>query len=115
MATNDLIEQMGGKPASFIDLKGSAYHEQIETLIDLVNFDKKVKVIFINCFGGALNVDKVANSLIMLHNLGDKFDKPIVCRLHGEGEEESKKKLKSLLETSACRNLRIEDDYEKAV
>jgi succinyl-CoA synthetase beta subunit len=35
MATNDLIIQIGGRPANFLDLGGQAYHEQIEEIIDL--------------------------------------------------------------------------------
>jgi len=40
MATNDLIYQLGGKPANFLDLTGSAYHEQIEQMIGLLDWDR---------------------------------------------------------------------------
>jgi len=40
MATNDLIYKLGGKPANFLDLTGSAYHEQIEQMIGLLDWDR---------------------------------------------------------------------------
>lgn len=39
MATHDLIYQLGGKPANFLDMTGQAYHEQIEQMIGLQNWD----------------------------------------------------------------------------
>ena len=47
----------------------------------------------INCYGGALNVDKVASSLLVMDKVGWHLNKPAVLRLKGEGELEAKKKL----------------------
>ena len=111
MAINDFIQQVGGRPGNFLDLGGQAYHEQIEEMIYLQNGDPQIKVILINCFGGALNVDKVASSLAILFNLGVEFSKPIVCRLRGEGEEVARQKLAMI----NYDKLHVVDDYEQAV
>ena len=65
LATNDAIVNEGGQPANFSDLGGSAIHEQIDSLLHLVNSDSNVKVIFINCYGGITNIKKVFATLAM--------------------------------------------------
>jgi succinyl-CoA synthetase beta subunit len=90
LATNDMLIRFGGNPANFVDMTGQAYHEQIEQLISLFNWDDQVKVVLLNCFGGAMPVDKVANSLIAISKKSWEVQKPIVCRLRGEGEELAK-------------------------
>ena len=80
-------------------------------MLDLQNIDPQIKVMLINCFGGALNVDKVANSLAIMFEVGVDFKKPIVCRLRGEGEDIARQKLKKI----KYDNLFIVDDYEEAV
>ena len=90
MAICDLIEQLGAKPANFSDLGGQAIHEQIEALLYLLQNDPNVKVIFINVFGGILNVDKVIATLKIQIRLGI-MSKPIVIRARGlksDGAEE---------------------------
>lgn len=52
-----------------------------------------MKVILINCYGGALNVDKIASSLAVMYKVGWQLNKPAVLRLRGEGAEQAKKKL----------------------
>ena len=56
MATNDMLELKGGKSANFVDLGGSAIHEQIDTVLHILSSDPSVKVIFINCYGGLMNM-----------------------------------------------------------
>jgi len=65
LATNDAIVNAGGQPANFSDLGGSAIHEQIDSLLHLVNSDSNVKVIFITCYGGITNIKKVFATLAM--------------------------------------------------
>jgi len=59
MAANDVLATYGGKSANFVDLGGSAIHEQIDALLHLLNDEKKVRVIFINCYGGIMSMKKV--------------------------------------------------------
>lgn len=51
MASCDMIENLGGKPANFLDLSGSGSHEQIIEMLHLLNQTNNVKVIFVNIFG----------------------------------------------------------------
>jgi len=55
-----------------------------------------------------MNVDKIANSLLNVQKQGWKLQKPIVCRLRGEGEDLARQKLKKL----NSKLLHIEDDWE---
>ena len=65
----------------------------------------------INCFGGMLNVSKVASSIAIMYKAGVEFKKPIVIRLRGEGEEDARQKLREV----KFDWLYVENDYEKAV
>lgn len=63
LASNDLIEMYGGKSANFVDLGGSAIHEQIDTLLNMLNDDENVQVIFVNCYGGIMSIEKLVATL----------------------------------------------------
>ena len=90
MASNDMISVLGGQPANFADLGGSAIHESIDTLLHLLNASDKVRVIFINVYGGLMSVKKVIATLKMGLKTG-VVTKPVVIRALGnesEGTEE---------------------------
>lgn len=82
MATNDMISDFGGSPANFCDLGGSAYHEQIEQIIHMLNEDPAVNVIILTSFGGIFNVDKLAACLCNYSKFFT-YNKPIITRLRG--------------------------------
>lgn len=65
MATMDIINHYGGKPANFLDVGGSAEDEQMVEAIKLLNNDPEVESIFINIFGGILKCDNLAKSIIL--------------------------------------------------
>lgn len=56
LAANDTIAHFGGRPANFADLGGAAIHESIDSLLHILNSSAKVRVIFINCYGGITNI-----------------------------------------------------------
>ena len=85
MATNDLLALKGGNSANFVDLGGSAIHEQIDTVMYILQADARVKVIFINCYGGLMNMTKVVATLI--YALEHYLDKPVVIRTKGTGTQ----------------------------
>lgn len=72
--------------------------------------DPQIKVILVNCFGGALNIDKVVSAFELLCKVFE-FNKPIVARMKGNGSEMAKEKLYKL----KYKNLHIEDDFDLAV
>lgn len=76
----------------------------------MLNEDPKVKVILLNCFGGALNVDKIAGGLTLLfkHNI---FEKPIVARMKGNGQELAQ----TILSKINYPKLHLVDDFDQAV
>ncbi|MFM9122164.1 MAG: succinate--CoA ligase subunit beta, partial [Actinomycetota bacterium] len=52
MSTLDVVNQVGGKAANFLDIGGGANAEVMTAALDVINSDTKVKSIFINIFGG---------------------------------------------------------------
>lgn len=52
MATMDLINLNGGKPANFLDLGGGVGQSQVSAALKILESDPKVKTIFVNVFAG---------------------------------------------------------------
>ncbi|MFZ9697113.1 MAG: ADP-forming succinate--CoA ligase subunit beta, partial [Ilumatobacteraceae bacterium] len=52
MSTLDVVNQVGGSAANFLDIGGGANADQMAAALGVINFDKNVKSIFINIFGG---------------------------------------------------------------
>jgi len=89
MSTLDVINQVGGSPANFLDIGGGANADVMAGALEVINDDKKVKAIFINIFGGITRGEEVANGII--EAMGRvKLDSPIVVRLDGTNAEEGR-------------------------
>ena len=56
MASMDLIHNMHGKPACYMDLSIASSIEDVLYGLDLMEYDKRVKVVLINIFGGGADV-----------------------------------------------------------
>lgn len=93
MATMDIVKLYGGEPANFLDVGGSSSPEKIKNAMDLILRDKRVKVIFINIFGGITRCDDVALGLVQAYKELN-ISTPIVIRLTGTNEEKAKEILK---------------------
>lgn len=52
MATLDIINLNGGKPANFLDLGGGVGQKQVTAAMKILEADPKVKSIFVNVFAG---------------------------------------------------------------
>lgn len=52
MATMDLINLNGGRPANFLDLGGGVGQSQVAAALRILESDPKVKTIFVNVFAG---------------------------------------------------------------
>ena len=90
MATLDMIQDCGGRPANFCDVGGGASAERIADALEVVLSNPKVKVLFLNIMGGITRCDEVAKGLLEVRKrLG--LDKPTVIRLVGTNEEEGRK------------------------
>jgi len=64
MATMDIIQLKGGKPANFLDVGGSASTEQVRTAFEILSGSSSVKGIFVNIFGGIMKCDVIAEGVI---------------------------------------------------
>ncbi len=90
MTTMDIIQQVGGKPANFLDVSGGASEDMVAEGIKLILADPQVKAIFINIFGGILRCDILARGLLQgLEGKGSPV--PIVMRMVGTNAEEGRK------------------------
>ncbi|MEZ5204654.1 MAG: ADP-forming succinate--CoA ligase subunit beta [Acidimicrobiales bacterium] len=89
MSTVDIVNQVGGSPANFLDIGGGANAEVMAGALEVINNDPNVKSIFINIFGGITKGDEVANGIVTA--LGRvQIDAPIVIRIDGTNAEEGR-------------------------
>ncbi|MGE4551926.1 MAG: ATP-grasp domain-containing protein [Desulfovibrionaceae bacterium] len=86
MATMDLLNFSDLPAANFLDLGGGADAARMRTAFQLLFAHPRVRLIFLNLFGGILSCEKVA--LAMREALDGKAPrKPIVARLSGNSAE----------------------------
>jgi succinyl-CoA synthetase beta subunit len=86
MATMDLIRHVGGRPANFLDVGGSAAAEKVAAAFRLLLSDEKVKGVFINIFGGIMKCDVIAQGILEAARTVS-LGVPIVVRLEGTNVE----------------------------
>ena len=82
MSTLDVVNQVGGTAANFLDIGGGANADVMASALEVINTDPKVKAIFVNIFGGITRVDEVANGVLEALSRVD-ISTPIVLRLDG--------------------------------
>lgn len=101
MATMDIINYSGAKPANFLDVGGGASPQTVAKAFEIILRDKNVKVIFINIFGGIVRCDRIANGILeATQNV--EVNVPIVVRLDGTNAKEAKE----ILENSQLKNIK---------
>lgn len=94
MSTLDVVNQVGGTPANFLDIGGGASAAVMANALEVVNSDPNVKAIFINIFGGITRGEEVANGIVTA--LGRvTITSPIVVRLDGTNAVEGRGILKA--------------------
>ena len=94
MSTCDVVNQVGGQPANFLDIGGGANAEVMANALEVINTDENVKSIFINIFGGITRGEEVANGIVTALGRVD-IKAPIVIRLDGTNAEQGREILKS--------------------
>ncbi len=93
MATMDIIQYAGGRPANFLDVGGGANETQVKHGFEIILSDPNVRAVFINIFGGIMRCDIVANGVVAAaKSLG--FKTPVVVRLEGTNVELGQKILR---------------------
>jgi succinyl-CoA synthetase beta subunit len=104
MATLDVIDQVGGRPANFCDLGGGGGAEGVVDALEVITSDEQVKAILFNVFGGITRCDEVARGILTA--LGQlTIEDPIVVRLDGTNAEEGRR----MLSEEAPSNVHVEE------
>lgn len=90
MSTVDVVSQVGGAPANFLDIGGGANAEVMASAMEVIESDEKVKAIFVNIFGGITRGEEVATGIVTAL---ERFTprSPIVIRLDGTNAEEGRR------------------------
>jgi succinyl-CoA synthetase beta subunit len=89
MSTVDIVNQVGGSPANFLDIGGGANADVMAGALDVITSDENVRSIFINIFGGITKGEEVANGIVQaLERV--RIEAPIVIRLDGTNADEGR-------------------------
>jgi succinyl-CoA synthetase beta subunit len=105
MATMDIIQYAGGKPANFLDVGGGASKEQVASAFKIILSDKNVEGILVNIFGGIMDCNVIAHGIVDAAR-ETEIGIPLVVRLEGNNVEAGKKTLaESGLKLTAADNI----------
>lgn len=88
MSTLDVValagEDLGVRPANFLDIGGGASAAVMAKGLEVILGDPQVRVVLVNVFGGITAGDEVARGIVgALGVLGERATKPLVVRLDG--------------------------------
>ncbi|MET0661801.1 MAG: ADP-forming succinate--CoA ligase subunit beta [Ilumatobacteraceae bacterium] len=86
MSTLDVVNQVGGTAANFLDIGGGANADVMAGALEVINFDENVESILINIFGGITRGEEVAKGIVEAMGRVD-LRAPIVIRLDGTNAE----------------------------
>ncbi|MDX9903294.1 MAG: ADP-forming succinate--CoA ligase subunit beta [Bacteroidales bacterium] len=90
MATMDLIQLSGGRPANFLDVGGGANAKTVEAGFRIILKDPNVKAILVNIFGGIVRCDRVAAGIIEAYKTIGNISVPVIVRLQGTNATEAR-------------------------
>ncbi len=108
MATMDIIQYAGGRPANFLDVGGGASAEQVKNAFRILLSDRNVTAVLINIFGGILRCDTLATGVVgAARDLNIKV--PVVVRMEGTNVELGRKIL-----TESGFNFTVAEDMRDA-
>ncbi|PSL04663.1 succinyl-CoA synthetase beta subunit [Haloactinopolyspora alba] len=122
MSTLDVVayagEELGVKPANFLDIGGGASAEVMANGLEIILSDAEVTSVFVNVFGGITACDAVANGIVhafeLLKSRGDEVTKPLVVRLDGNNAEEGRRILQEFAATAPPGTLEQVDTMDGA-
>ncbi|MCR4411537.1 MAG: ADP-forming succinate--CoA ligase subunit beta [Thermoguttaceae bacterium] len=92
MATMDLIQLHGGRPANFLDVGGGANVHQVTEAFRILLDDQNVRAVLVNIFGGIMRCTTIAEAILAAYrSVG--FRVPLVVRLEGTEVEAGRRML----------------------
>jgi len=94
MSTLDVVNQVGGSAANFLDIGGGANAEVMANALEVINTDANVRSILINIFGGITRGEEVANGIVEALSRVE-IKAPIVIRIDGTNADEGRRILKA--------------------
>jgi succinyl-CoA synthetase beta subunit len=86
MAAMDAIDDAGARPACFLDISGNPTPSGFALAFDLLDRAPKVKGILVSVFGGGLQTDRLAKTLVDILKVRSS-SKPVTLRLNGTRSE----------------------------
>ncbi|MDP8961698.1 MAG: ADP-forming succinate--CoA ligase subunit beta [Actinomycetota bacterium] len=90
MATIDVVSQVGGKPANFLDVGGGASADKMADSLGLVLSDPDVSSVFINIYGGITRGEEIASGILEAMERLGVVRQRIVVRLDGTNAEQGR-------------------------
>jgi len=90
MATLDMIQHCGGRPANFLDAGGGADKEKVKEAFKLILRDPSVRAILVNIFGGIVRCDLIAEGVVAAA-AELAVEVPLVVRLQGTNAEQGRR------------------------
>ena len=90
MATMDVINVSGLKPANFLDIGGGADEEKVSAAMLAVLSDPYVEIVLINLFGGILRCDVAARGFLSALDKYNKKAPDLIIRMLGTNSDEGK-------------------------
>lgn len=91
MNTVDALKLHGGRPTNFLDTGGKATADTVKKSFEVILQDPRVKVIFVNIFGGLTDGGMIANGILLAFKEVDMKNVPVVVRIRGTNEEVGQK------------------------
>jgi succinyl-CoA synthetase beta subunit len=90
MSTLDVVNQVGGRAANFLDIGGGANADVMAAALEVINFDERVRSIFINIFGGITRGEEVGKGIVEAVRRVE-LRAPMVVRLDGTNADEGRR------------------------
>ncbi|KAF4547493.1 CoA-ligase-like protein [Elsinoe fawcettii] len=82
-----------GRCANFLDTGGKATSATVKKSFELILSDPRVKVIFVNIFGGLTDCGMIADGVMLAFKEVDMRGLPVVVRLRGTNEDVGQRKI----------------------
>jgi succinyl-CoA synthetase beta subunit len=108
------VNQVGGRPANFLDIGGGASAEVMASALEVISSDASVRAIFINIFGGITRGEEVANGIVTALRRVD-IKVPMVIRLDGTNAELGREILHSVESEKVISSPNMMDAARRAV